>query len=183
MKMYIFFILATVTATNSLIGTQCSSDLDCISDGWEFCDTGKCQHKQLWPLKELEFWGMFVVFFSMLLANISGGSGGGLGVPICLIFFKFDPKNAIALSNLSICISSFLRYVLYCRHPHPLKNGKGIIVDMNLAIIMLPLIISGVSIGVVLNIILPGCYIMAYYCILLSFIATKMALKTKSIYH
>ena len=40
------------------------------------------------------------------LANTAGVGGAGMVVPIAIIFMKFDAKNAIALSNFSISISS-----------------------------------------------------------------------------
>jgi hypothetical protein len=65
-------------------------------------------------------------------------------MPISIIFFRFDPKNAIALSNFSIFLSSIIRFLLNAHKPHPLKKGKGLIVDHNLSVLMLPMIISGV---------------------------------------
>lgn len=116
---------------------------------------GTCDHKPLFPMKELEFWGMFTVFVILWTANMGGVGGGGMVVPICITFFRFDVKNSIALSNFSIFLSGLIRYILCMPVPHPLKHGKGLIVDLNLGIIMLPLIISGVSFGGILNIIMP----------------------------
>ena len=79
--------------------------MDCVS-GWETCGQNLCIHKQLFPLKELEFWGFMAVFGCLWFANMGGMAGGGLVVPISIAFFKFDPKNAIALSNFSIFLSS-----------------------------------------------------------------------------
>ena len=96
------------------------------------------------PLKSEEFWGMLAVIVFLWIANMGGLGGGGIVMPICLIFFKFDPKNSIALSNFSTFLAAILIYILNANKSHPLKKGKGIIVDMNLIIIMLPMIISGV---------------------------------------
>jgi len=88
-------------------------------------------------------------------------------LPISMIFFKFDAKNAIALSNFSIFLSSGSRYLINMNKAHPLKDGKGVLVDLNLGLIMLPLIISGVSIGVVLNILMPNIIIITFFVIFL----------------
>jgi hypothetical protein len=48
-----------------------------------------------------------------------------------------------------------------------LKNGKGLLIDMNLALIMLPMVVSGVSIGVIANIQLPSIVIIACYALFL----------------
>jgi uncharacterized membrane protein YfcA len=119
---------------------------------------------------QLEYWGMIAVFAALWFANMGGISGGGIVVPIAIGFFKFDPKNAIALSNFSICIGSILRFLLNAHKPHPLKNGKGLLVDQNLSIIMLPMIISGVLIGVILNMLMPELVICAAYALLLAYL-------------
>ena len=85
-----------------------------------------------------------MVAVMLCVANMGGIGGGGTVVPISMFFFNFNTKNSICLSNFSIFMSSFIIYIYNSNKCHPLKNGKGIIVDMNLAIIMMPMIISGV---------------------------------------
>jgi uncharacterized membrane protein YfcA len=125
---------------------------------------------------------MMAVVAVLWFANMGGVGGGGIVVPICIIFFGFDAKNAIALSNFSIFISSLQRFLLNAKKPHPFKNGKGLLVDHNMSLIMLPLIISGVSIGQVLNIIMPESIILAFYIVLLIAISIQMTLKAKKLY-
>jgi hypothetical protein len=62
----------------------------------------------------------------LTMVNIGGISGGGTMVPTSQGFFNFDSKNAIAISNISICLASVIRYLLLAKVPHPLKNGKGL---------------------------------------------------------
>ena len=56
-------------------------------------------------MKELEFWGCIAVFIALWIANIGGMGGAGMVVPISLLFFKFDAKNAVTVSNFSAFIS------------------------------------------------------------------------------
>lgn len=113
---------------------------------------------------------------------MGGIGGGGVVVPIAMLFFKFDAKNAIALSNFSIFLSSLIRFFANSNRPHPLKNGKGLLVDHNLAILMLPLIVSGSSIGVILNILLPNLVIIASYALGLAYLGYGVFKKTKLLY-
>ena len=136
----------------------------------------------MWPLKEMEFWGMLATLAVLWFSNMGGVGGAGVVLPICLIFFRFDPKSSIPLSNFSIFLACVVRYLLNSVKSHPLKNGKGILVDHNLIIVMLPLIISGVSIGVIANLVMPNVIVMASYVILLTFILVQMIQKTKVIY-
>lgn len=110
---------------------------------------------------------MIAVFWMIWVANMGGIGGGGTLVPICIFFFKLDAANAVPLSNFSIFLSSGQRYLLNLNKTHPLKNGKGLLVDYNLAIIMLPAIISGVSVGGIINKILPGLVVRISYTVLL----------------
>ena len=115
----------------------------------------------------MEFWGFLAVIAILVITNVAGIGGGGTVVPVVMIFLRFDAKNSIALSNFSIFLSSLIRYIINSSQSHPLKNGTGILVDMNLAILRLPLIISGVSIGVILNILMPNIIIIASYALAL----------------
>lgn len=121
-------------------------------------------------MKPLEFWGMLLTLGALWLTNMGGIGGGGTVVPLAMLFFRFDAKNAIALSNFSIFLSSLIRFLVNAHRPHPLKNGKGLLVDMNLSILMLPLIVSGVSIGVILNIWLPNLIVIGSYAIGLTYL-------------
>ena len=160
-RMALLSVMATmgeVGAFHSHFGLPCVSNIDCTTT-YEYCNfnegAGTCAHKDLWPMEPLEFWGMLFVFGIIWITNIAGLGGGGIVVPISVIFFKFDAKNAIALSNFSIFASSTQRWILKRNTPHPLKNGKGLLVDYNVGVLMLPGIISGVSIGSTINLLTP----------------------------
>ena len=127
---------------------------------------------------ELELWGLIFVSIVLFYTSLGGISGGGLCVPVFLAFMRFDAKQAIGLSNASICIGGLLRVFYFANEPHPLKNGKGLLIDHNLAVLGLPLIIMGVSFGVLLNIIVPNVFIVGFFvcmCLYLSYGLTKKA--------
>ena len=56
-------------------------------DGWEFCQKkpnatkGFCAHKDLFPVKTQELWGMIGTITVLFIVNIGGISGGGTMVP------------------------------------------------------------------------------------------------------
>jgi uncharacterized membrane protein YfcA len=113
----------------------------------------------------------------LTLVNIGGISGGGTMVPTSQAFFNFDSKNAIAISNFSIALASVIRYALLAKMPHPLKNGKGLQIDMGVSSIMLPMVISGVSIGSIAGASLPALSIIICYAIFLAMIGGNLSLK------
>mmetsp|Transcript_5667 Transcript_5667/g.8972 ORF Transcript_5667/g.8972 Transcript_5667/m.8972 type:complete len:237 (-) Transcript_5667:823-1533(-) len=118
----------------------------------------------------------------LFFANIGGVGGGGIVVPIAIGLFKFDAKNAIAVSNFSIFLASCIRWIMNARLSHPLKKGKGIIVDMNLSVLMLPMIISGVSFGVIFNIMFPNILIKVFYVVILIYLGFGLFKKGFSLY-
>jgi uncharacterized membrane protein YfcA len=106
-------------------------------------------------MKELEYYGMLLVMAILWITSMAGIGGAGLVIPVSQAFFRFDAVNAISLSNVSVCLSYFIRFYINSKKPHPLKQGKGLIIDLDLATLMMPMMISGVSFGVIMNIIMP----------------------------
>ena len=88
-------------------------------------------------------------------SNLAGLSGGGIVVPVMLIVFKFPIKQAVFQSNASLAIGGILRYFVNSKKPHPLKNGKGVLVDYALASLMMPPLVIGAGLAVLINKLLP----------------------------
>ena len=108
-----------VGGSHPLIRQTCGDNAQCLEDGWEYCDKeeagsgkGVCKHKSVFPMKGLEFWGYFGVIAILVITNVAGIGGGGTVVPVLMIFMRFDAKNAIALSNFSIFLSSLMRWII-----------------------------------------------------------------------
>jgi len=68
---------------------------------------------------------------------------------------------------------------LIASEPHPLKNRKGRMIDYSLVLLMLPLVILGVTAGVILNIIVPTVLVITFFVILFLWVAGVMGLKAK----
>ena len=61
---------------------------------------------------KLEFIGCFFTIFIIMVANSGGLGGGGVVIPISLAFYKFDTRESIAMSNVSVFFSSLVRFIL-----------------------------------------------------------------------
>ena len=168
----------------------CTTDADCFED-YEVCkgitskldevdpslrhrylkdiDSGTCEHKDVWPMTTMEWVGNFVTIIVLLVSNCGGLGGGGAFIPVAMIFYGFNAKQAIGLSNASICVASIIRYIVNFKKSHPLKNGKGVLVDYNVASLMLPMIVVGATTGVMINKILPPIIVAIIFTILLVF--------------
>ena len=110
-----------------------------------------------------EFYQNLIIMAATAFTNTGGFGGAGIIIPIMVGLYSFDTKNAIALSNFSVSVSSFVRYIFHFNMSHPLKNGAGVAVDYNIITLMLPAAIVGASIGIIVNLVLPGPIILGLF--------------------
>jgi len=159
-KILILALILIAVSAYSKIGTPCASDDKCIQE-WEFCgEKKKCVHKKFFPLFLMEYIGSFLCMICLVYSNSGGLGGGGMLIPVAMDFYKFDAKNAIALSNSTIFMSAFVRFICNLFKKHPFKK-YGVIIDFDYAIIMMPTVIVGTAIGVFVYVILPSIIIIA----------------------
>ena len=82
---------------------------------------------------------------------------------------------------MSVFIASMIRYFINSSKPHPLKNGKGLLVDINVMVIMLPMIVSGVSLGVIANIASPDPVIIGALCLITLISSISLSIKFRAL--
>lgn len=90
----------------------------------------------------------------MALAVMSGIGGGGIIVPLLMVFYKLDTKAAIAASGFTILTGSIARYLITARDRHPDKDATTI--EYGLSCVMLPTVLVGSIAGVLINMVLPA---------------------------
>jgi uncharacterized membrane protein YfcA len=74
-----------------------------------------------------------------------------------------------------------VRYFINSNKPHPLKNGKGLLVDINVMVIMLPMIVIGVSLGVIANIASPDPVIIGALCLITLISSISLSIKLRAL--
>ena len=104
-----------------------------------------------------------IVICIITFTNAGGLGGGGVIVPLMMGLYRFDAKNAVAISNFATPWSAVVRFVKNTGESHPLKNGKGILIDYNICTLMLPSAIVGASIGSIVNQMMPDPIILAFF--------------------
>jgi len=119
-----------------------------------------------------EFINAFVVLAAISFTSLGGTSGGGIIIPIALGLYRFDIKHAVALSNFSSPVSGATRQFSSLGQSHPLKNGTGILCDYGLISMMLPGAVIGASLGAIVNLILPGPFIIVLFIIFAVLVST-----------
>ena len=125
----------------------------------------------MFPLELLEFIGSVVLGVMVALSNAGGIGGGGIIVPIAIIFFAFRTKQAVALSNFCIFIASLVRFAINYKQKHPHKEGK--VIDYGIIMVMFPMILLGSLLGVQLNLILPDIVLLGSLTIILVLLSVK----------
>ena len=111
----------------------------------------------------LEFGFCMIVICVITFTNAGGLGSGGIIVPLMMGLFRFDAKNAVAISNFATPWSSVLRFLKNSGESHPLKNGNGILIDYNVCTLVLPSAIVGASIGSIVNQMMPDPIILALF--------------------
>lgn len=99
-------------------------------------------------------WLTVMVFLCTVLSAASGVGGGGMFVPLFMLFLDFTPTDAVPLSQCLIVFSSMvnLLFFVFQRHPESDKKPK---IDWELVMLLEPGLACGVVVGVMLNRVSP----------------------------
>ncbi|GFS44917.1 sulfite exporter TauE/SafE family protein [Actinidia rufa] len=111
-------------------------------------------YQHVWP--EMQFgWrivlGTIIGFFGAAFGSVGGVGGGGIFVPMLSLIIGFDAKSATAISKCMIMggAGSTVYYNFRLRHP----TLDMPIIDYDLALLVQPMLMMGISIGVAFNVI------------------------------
>ncbi|KAG2308337.1 hypothetical protein Bca52824_028085 [Brassica carinata] len=142
---------------------------------WEPDQTG---YHHVWP--EYEFnWqivlGTLVGFFGAAFGSVGGVGGGGIFVPMLSLILGFDPKSATALSKCMIVGASVSTVYYNIRLRHPTLDMP--IIDYDLALLIQPMLMLGISLGVAFNVMFPDWMVTVLLIILFLGTSTKAFLK------
>ncbi|KAJ7965986.1 Sulfite exporter TauE/SafE family protein [Quillaja saponaria] len=142
---------------------------------WQSTKSG---YQHVWPDMELG-WpiivGSIVGFFGAAFGSVGGVGGGGIFVPMLSLIIGFDPKSATAISKCMIfgAAGSTVYYNLKLRHP----TLDMPIIDYDLALLIQPMLMLGISIGVAFNVIFADWMVTVLLIILFIGTSTKAFLK------
>jgi hypothetical protein len=146
-------ILLALLLAVSIVGAAdvmtCETDADCKEvSAYNICQEvegeaeKQCRHKPLFPMEGQEIVGSFVFALIMLLSNVGGIGGGGVAIPLVMVFFNFSMKPAIAISSFSIMCATLARFFFNFNERHPEKKDSTSI-DYGMTNVMMPLILVG----------------------------------------
>ncbi|KAK4745532.1 hypothetical protein SAY87_011844 [Trapa incisa] len=142
---------------------------------WKSDETG---YRHVWP--DMQFgWeiiaGSIIGFLGAAFGSVGGVGGGGIFVPMLSLIIGFDPKSATAISKCMImgAAASTVYYNLKLRHP----TLNMPIIDYDLALLIQPMLMLGISIGVAFNVIFADWMVTVLLIILFIGTSTKAFFK------
>ncbi|KAK3024262.1 hypothetical protein RJ639_043956 [Escallonia herrerae] len=134
-------------------------------------------YTHVWP--EMQFgWkiivGTIIGFLGAAFGSVGGVGGGGIFVPMLTLIIGFDAKSATAISKckrrmIMGAAASTVYYNLKLRHP----TLDMPIIDYDLALLIQPMLMLGISIGVAFNVIFADWMVTVLLIILFIGTSTK----------
>nr|GMC49123.1 sulfite exporter TauE/SafE family protein 3-like [Ipomoea batatas] len=142
---------------------------------WQPSESG---YEHVWP--EMKFdWkivlGSIIGFLGAAFGSVGGVGGGGIFVPMLTLIIGFDAKSATAISKCMImgAAVSTVYYNLKLRHP----TLDMPIIDYDLAVLIQPMLMLGISIGVTFNVIFADWMVTVLLIVLFIGTSTKAFLR------
>ncbi|XP_056162486.1 sulfite exporter TauE/SafE family protein 3-like [Syzygium oleosum] len=111
-------------------------------------------YQHVWP--EMNFgWrivvGTVIGIFGAAFGSVGGVGGGGIFVPMLSMVIGFDPKSSTAISKCMIMGAAISTVVYNLKLRHPTLDIP--IIDYDLVLLIQPMLMLGISIGVMFNLI------------------------------
>lgn len=131
----------------------------------------------VWP--DLKFgWrivvGSIVGFLGAAFGTVGGVGGGGIFVPMLTLIIGFDAKSSTALSKCMITGASIATVYYNIKRRHPTLELP--VIDYDLAVLIQPMLVLGISIGVGLNV------LFAYWMITILLIVLFLTISTRAFF-
>jgi hypothetical protein len=107
-----------------------------------------------------------LIFFSSVLAAAAGTGGGGMFVPLLVLFANLKAESAVPLSQCMIFFSSFCNLISFVAQYHT-KFKEQPKIDYDCIVLFEPMLVLGVTFGVLLHRMSPQWFILVLLCITL----------------
>ncbi|XP_009353619.2 sulfite exporter TauE/SafE family protein 3 [Pyrus x bretschneideri] len=139
---------------------------------------GRLAYEHVWP--EMKFdWrivvGTIIGFIGAAFGTVGGVGGGGFFVPMLTLIIGFDEKSSTAISKCMITGGAAATVFYNLRLRHPTLDLP--IIDYDLALLVQPMLMLGISIGVSFNVIFANWMITVLLMIFFIGTSTKAFLK------
>ena len=143
-----------------------------------FLWSGEASYHHVWPPMEFGWkiiLGILIGFFGAAFGSVGGVGGGGIFVPMLTLIIGFDAKSSTAISKCMIMGAAVSTVYYNLKLKHPTLDMP--VIDYDLALLIQPMLMLGISIGVLFNVIFPDWLITVLLIILFLGTSTKAFLK------
>mmetsp|Transcript_44053 Transcript_44053/g.104235 ORF Transcript_44053/g.104235 Transcript_44053/m.104235 type:complete len:529 (+) Transcript_44053:126-1712(+) len=146
---------------------HCLTDRECPS--WHHCiqQSGKgfCLpiQRKAWQEVYYDRWERLctiLVFLASILSAAAGVGGGGMFVPLLMLFSGMRTEAAIPLSQVMVLGSSTVNLMLFTGQLHPIEQ-KSAKIDYDCAVLAEPMLCLGVSLGVLAHAMAPDWFMLS----------------------
>ncbi|KAJ8774740.1 hypothetical protein K2173_017186 [Erythroxylum novogranatense] len=138
----------------------------------------RTSYEHVWPDMKFDWrivLGTFVGFFGAAFGSVGGVGGGGIFVPMLSLIIGFDPKSATAVSKCMIMGAAASTVYCNLKLRHPTLDMP--IIDYDLALLIQPMLMLGISIGVAFNVLFADWMVTVLLIILFVGTSTKAFFK------
>lgn len=135
-------------------------------------------YHHVWPPMEFGWQivlGTLIGVFGAAFGSVGGVGGGGIFVPMLTLIIGFDPKSSTAISKCMIMGAAVSTVYYNLKLKHPTLDMP--VIDYDLALLIQPMLMLGISIGVTFNVIFPDWLVTVLLIILFLGTSTKAFLK------
>ncbi|CAK9325610.1 unnamed protein product [Citrullus colocynthis] len=135
-------------------------------------------YEHVWPEMKVGWpivFGTIVGFIGGAFGSIGGIGGGGIFLPMLNLILGFDAKSSTAMSKCMIMGAAVSTVCYNLKLRHPLLDVP--MIDYDLVLLVQPMLMLGISIGVIFNVIFADWMVTILLIILFLFISTKAFLR------
>ncbi|KAK2453192.1 hypothetical protein P8452_00847 [Trifolium repens] len=135
-------------------------------------------YEHIWPDMELGWEiivGTLIGIFGASFGSVGGVGGGGIFVPMLILIIGFDAKSATAISKCMVTGAAISTVFFNLKLRHPTLDIP--MIDYNLVLLNTPVIILGISIGVLLSVVFADWMITVLLIIIFIVTSVKAYLK------
>jgi|LauGreDrversion4_2_1035121.scaffolds.fasta_scaffold1188619_1 uncharacterized membrane protein YfcA len=97
---------------------------------------------------------------------MAGVGGGSIVTPLCMVFYGFVTKDAVAISGFATFAATLASFITSFKQRHPEKK-MCVLTDYGLTCMMMPTTLAGAEIGSLILIMFPTPQILIMMCIML----------------
>lgn len=117
------------------------------------CIQSMCTHKSPFPPTVREVFGSLLLVLLLGMCNVGGMGGSFIASPILMMIFNFDTIPAIRITYCMSLSGAIGVFITNCRNRAP--NSRKPLIDYDTALLCIPVMVAGASIGTIANSFLP----------------------------